>query len=93
MVMRLLFYFSPILYGINDIERKFKGSIGGVTIADVYSFINPLAGIFDLYRLAFFPDQWSGWAAVAFSAGASVVMLGIGVLVFRRFEGIVLKEI
>ena len=91
-VMRLLFYFSPILYGVNDIEQRF-GSIGGVQIAAIYSFVNPFAGIFDLYRTAFFPDQWAGWWAVAFSAGFSVVMLGLGVLVFRRFEGLVLKEI
>ncbi len=92
-VMRLLFYFSPILYGLHDVQQKFKASIGGVSVADIYSFINPFVGIFDLYRAAYFPDQFGGWAAVAFSAVVAVLTLGVGVLVFRRFEGLVLKEI
>ena len=64
-----------------------------MSIADIYSFVNPLAGIFDLYRTAFFPDQWVGWSAVLFSAVFAVVMLLVGVRIFRRFEGLVLKEI
>lgn len=92
-VMRLLFYFSPILYGLHDVQQKFKASIGGVSVADIYSFINPFVGIFDLYRAAYFPDQFGGWWSVAFSAVVAVVMLVAGALVFRRFEGLVLKEI
>lgn len=92
-VMRLLFYFSPILYGLHDVQQKFKASIGGVSVADVYAFINPFVGIFDLYRASYFPDQWAGWWAVAFSAVVAVITLAVGILVFRRFEGLVLKEI
>ena len=92
-VMRLLFYFSPILYGLHDVQQKFKASIGGVSVADVYAFINPFVGIFDLYRATYFPDQWAGWWAVAFSAVVAVITLAVGILVFRRFEGLVLKEI
>jgi ABC-2 type transport system permease protein len=92
-VMRLLFYFSPILYGLHDVQQKFKASIGGVSVADIYSFINPFVGIFDLYRAAYFPDQFGGWWAVAFSAVVAVLMLVVGAVVFRRFEGLVLKEI
>jgi ABC-2 type transport system permease protein len=85
-VMRLLFYFSPVIYGVHDVTKKFG------SFADLY-FLNPLAGIFDLYRTAFFPDQWVGWSAVLFSAVFAVVMLLVGVRIFRRFEGLVLKEI
>ena len=92
-ILRLLFYFSPILYGVNDIAQRFDKSIGGVSIADIYAFVNPLAGIFDLYRMAFFPNQWVGWLPVVFSAGYAVVALVVGAVVFRRFEGLVLKEI
>ena len=92
-VMRLLFYFSPILYGLHDVQQKFKASVGGVSVADVYAFINPFVGIFDLYRATYFPDQWAGWWAVSFSAVVAVITLAVGILVFRRFEGLVLKEI
>ena len=86
-VMRLLFYFSPILYGVHDVQDR----LGGVA-ADLY-VLNPLAGIFDLYRASFFPDQWAGWGAVVVSAVFSVVVFALGVVVFRRLEGAVLKEI
>lgn len=86
-VTRLLFYFSPILYGLHDVEHR----LGDVT-AKLY-ILNPLAGIFDLYRCAFFPDQWAGWGAVAVSAVVSVVLFFLGATVFRRLEGAVLKEI
>ena len=55
--------------------------------------LNPLAGIFDLYRSAFFPDEWAGWDAVGVAALISFGMLAIGITVFRRLEGAVLKEI
>ena len=86
-VTRLLFYFSPILYGVNDVEDRLG------TVAAKLFILNPLAGIFDLYRCAFFPDQWAGWGAVAVSAVFSVAIFALGVVVFRRLEGAVLKEI
>jgi ABC-2 type transport system permease protein len=91
--LRLLFYFSPILYGVNDIATRFDKSIGGVSIADIYAFVNPFAGIYDLYRTAFFPDQWIGWSPVVFSVVFAIISLFVGMRIFRRFEGLVLKEI
>ena len=85
-VMRLLFYFSPVIYGVQDVTDRL-GAVG-----DLY-LLNPLAGIFDLYRTAFFPDEWAGWGAVGIAAGVSVVVFVVGVLVFRRLEGRVLKDI
>lgn len=86
-VTRLLFYFSPVIYGVKDVQDK----LGGLA-ADLF-VLNPLAGIFDLYRAAFFPDAWAGWGAVGVAALISFSMLAIGVTVFRRLEGAVLKEI
>ena len=86
-VTRLLFYFSPVIYGVQDVRDK----LGGVA-ADLF-ILNPLAGIFDLYRAAFFPDEWSGWGAVGVAALISFSMLAVGITVFRRLEGAVLKEI
>jgi ABC-2 type transport system permease protein len=86
-VMRLLFYFSPIIYGIQDISHRL-----GATAAKLY-VLNPLAGIFDLYRMAFFADQWSGWLAIAVSITCAVASVAVGTVVFRRLEGTVLKEI
>ena len=86
-ILRLLFYFSPIIYGLNDVQSRL-----GDTAADLY-VLNPLAGIFDLYRTAFFAEEWAGWGAVGVSAGVSFGLLALGLLTFRRLEGTVLKEI
>jgi ABC-2 type transport system permease protein len=53
---------------------------------------NPLAGIFDLYRAAFFPEELN-WVVIGISAGMSVAILGIGALVFSRSLRSVVKEI
>lgn len=89
--LRLLFYLSPVIYGVHDVRQRLDGDLGSV-VADLY-VLNPFAGILDLYRTAFFPDQWSGWPALGVSVVAAVVMLAVGIAVFRRFEGAVLKEI
>jgi ABC-2 type transport system permease protein len=84
--IRLLFFFSPVLYGVSDVQNRL-----GDTIASLY-ILNPLAGILDLYRTAFFAEEWAGWTAVGVSAVISAMMLVVGLTVFRRFESAVLKE-
>ncbi|MQA03646.1 MAG: ABC transporter permease [Streptosporangiales bacterium] len=85
-VTRLLFYFSPIIYSASIIQDRMKG---------LYEFFayNPFVGIFELYRRPIFPDAFLGWQPVLISAGVAIVFLGIGMWVFRRLEGTVLKEI
>jgi ABC-2 type transport system permease protein len=86
-VLRLLFYFSPIIFGIHDINKRL-----GDTAAKFFA-LNPLAGIFDLYRTAFFAEEWSGWSPLLVSVLAALIAMVIGLSVFRRLEGTVLKEI
>ena len=82
LALRFLFYASPIIYGLSDLPAQLH----------FWAAFNPLAGIFGLYRAAFFPGQLD-WFAVAVAAGMSVVILGVGILVFKRTERAVLKEI
>lgn len=91
LVLRLMFYLSPVIYGVHDVRQRLDGSLGSV-VADLY-VLNPFAGILDLYRTAFFAEYWSGWPALAVSVVAALVVLVVGAVVFRRFEGAVLKEI
>jgi ABC-2 type transport system permease protein len=86
-VLRFFFYFSPILYGVHDISRRVGGTAGQLFA------LNPLAGIFDLYRTTFFADEWSGWKPLAVSVAAAVAAMVVGLRVFRKLEGTVLKEI
>jgi ABC-2 type transport system permease protein len=82
LVLRFLFYASPIIYGLHDLpgELQFWGAF------------NPLAGIFSLYRAAFFPEQLD-WFAVALSVAMTVAFLIVGFLVYRASIRRVLKEI
>jgi ABC-2 type transport system permease protein len=86
-MLRLLFYFSPVIFGIHDISKRLGSGAGRL-----FS-LNPLAGIFDLYRTTFFADEWSGWKPLAVSVFDAVLLMAIGLVVFRRLEGTVLKEI
>jgi len=82
LVLRLMFYASPVIYGISDLPGGFQ---------QVAAF-NPLAGIFSLYRVGFFPEQFDAFAVIV-SAVMSVVILVVGIAVFRRLERPVLKEL
>jgi ABC-2 type transport system permease protein len=86
-VLRLLFYVSPILYGVHDIRKRLPPAAVHILV------LNPLAGILDLYRTAFFNDQWAGWTAVVIAAVWALAILAVGIVVFPRLEGAVLKEI
>jgi ABC-2 type transport system permease protein len=83
LALRFVFYASPIIYGLHDLAPLGLETLGS---------FNPLAGIFSLYRAAFFPDQID-WFAVAISAGMALLALVLGLLVFRRTIRTVLKEI
>ncbi|MDH6180451.1 ABC-2 type transport system permease protein [Microbacteriaceae bacterium SG_E_30_P1] len=82
LALRFAFYASPIIYGLSDLPSNLQA------IAP----INPLFGIFSLYRAAFFPEQLN-WYAVLVAAIVSVALLVVGLLVFSRTERAVLKAI
>ncbi|WP_240665761.1 ABC transporter permease [Agromyces sp. LHK192] len=82
LVLRFLFYASPIIYGATDLPDGLE----------FWAAFNPLTGIFGLYRAGFFPEQLI-WFEVAVSAAMSVLFLLIGLQVFRATERHVLKEI
>lgn len=82
LILRVMFYASPIIYSLADLP----GIFGQLAI------LNPLAGIFTLYRVGLFPEEWNP-AAVGVSAALCVGILAIGVFVFRRLERTLLKEL
>ncbi|PKI92042.1 sugar ABC transporter [Actinomycetales bacterium SN12] len=82
LILRVLFYASPIIYAGADLP----GTFGQLAAA------NPLFGIFSLYRVAFFPNLWNS-AEVVGAVLVSFAILALGILVFRRLEPAVLKEL
>jgi ABC-2 type transport system permease protein len=84
LVLRLLFYATPIVYGLAEFDKHH-------TVKAVLQF-NPLTGIMGIYRSAFFRSELD-WTSVLISAIISLVILGVGLLSFRRNVRAVLKEL
>ena len=82
LILRALFYASPVIYGVADLPEPFR---------ELAAF-NPLAGIFTMYRVGFFPEQWDSFA-VAMSFVMTSFFLVLGIVSFRRLEPSVLKEL
>jgi ABC-2 type transport system permease protein len=80
--LRLLFYGAPVLYHL-EIKHPLLHFLYG---------IDPLAGIFDLYRACFFPAVLD-WGYVLQAVVVTAIIFGIGVAVFKRSVPRVLKEI
>ncbi|QZY53356.1 ABC transporter permease [Leucobacter tenebrionis] len=82
LLLRMGFYASPVIYGAADLPE----------FAQPLAWLNPLSGIFALFRAGFFPDQLD-WPLVATSAGLTAVILAAGIILFNRSIGGVLKEL
>lgn len=82
LILRFAFYASPIIYGLGDLPEQLRW----------VAALNPLAGIFGMYRAAFFPQELDMFA-ILISTGVSLALLGIGIAVFSRTIRTVLKEI
>lgn len=109
LALRFLFYASPIIYSARDLPGGCGAGVAARHCAayvathpgaqtetlfslHFWSAFNPLTGIFSLYRATFFPEELD-WFLVGVSAAMSLLLLGVGWLVFRRFERDILKEI
>ncbi|HKA68718.1 MAG TPA: ABC transporter permease [Actinomycetes bacterium] len=90
-VMRLLFYFSPILYGFEKIQKLPD------VVVQFYT-LNPFVGILELNRAVWFPDELQkagiSWVSAVLP---TIVLTGalfvLGWTVFGRLERAVLKEL
>ncbi|MFT4260657.1 ABC transporter permease [Microbacterium sp.] len=82
LILRAMFYATPIIYDIRDLPGIFQ-TLGA---------FNPLAGIFMLYRMPFFPEQWNPFTLVI-GVLVTLAIFGLGVWVFRRLERTILKEL
>jgi len=82
LMLRVLFSASPVIYGAEDLPE----------FARPLAWLNPLSGVFSLFRAGFFPDQLD-WALVGSATGITLALLICGVLIFRRSVGGVLKEL
>jgi ABC-2 type transport system permease protein len=85
-IMRVGFYLSPVLYSLNRVATD-QGWIAEA------AKLNPMAAILSLYRAGFWQEDLLSWRVYGVATVVSTLVLLIGLRVFRRFEGTVLKEI
>ncbi len=81
-LLRMMFYLTPIIYGISDIPEKYQ----------ILSYFNPMTGIISMYRAGFWSEP-NLLTAVIFSTVISLSIFVIGVAFFKRIEKTVLKEV
>ncbi|MDP5107595.1 MAG: ABC transporter permease [Candidatus Nanopelagicales bacterium] len=81
-LLRMMFYLTPIIYGISDIPERFQ----------VLSYFNPMTGIISMYRIGFWNDT-NLITPVIFSTVISILIFIIGIIFFKKVERSVLKEI
>ena len=81
-LLRMMFYLTPIIYGISDIPERFQ----------ILSYFNPMTGIISMYRAGFWAEP-NLITAVIFSTIISLTIFVIGVTFFKRIEKTVLKEV
>jgi ABC-2 type transport system permease protein len=81
-VMRVLFYASPVLYSASTVPPGLRAAWT----------LNPMVGVLGLARAVFFPEDLD-WGYVLNSAVGTAVIFAIGAFVFTRLERPVLKEI
>ncbi|NQW72153.1 MAG: ABC transporter permease [Actinobacteria bacterium] len=81
-VLRAMFYLTPVLYSIANIPEGARG----------IAVFNPLVSILGLYRIGFWPTETEGAAAFAVGLTVTAVLTIAGIITFRRLEPRILKE-
>jgi ABC-2 type transport system permease protein len=82
-VMRLLFYLTPVLYPTSRLHGK---------IREIYN-LNPMVGIIDMHRSVWFPKTVVSPHVILISAIGAIVAFVAGWATFIRVEPSVLKEL
>lgn len=81
-VLRAMFYLSPVLYAVSNIPEA----------ARPIAPFNPIVGILSLYRVGWWPTEMESAIAYVISFGICAITIVAGLLVFRRLEPRILKE-
>lgn len=81
-VMRALFYLTPVLYSITNIPEHIRP----------YATLNPLVAPLGLYRVGWWPDEHESYLHYGISVVLCLIIFVVGWVAFRRLEPRILKE-
>jgi ABC-2 type transport system permease protein len=91
-VLQLWFYASPIVYPITLVPEHTTVWGYSLPMRALYE-LNPMVRFIEAYRDALYHLRFPAASDVAYLVAASVVSLGIGVWVFRRFDPRLAEEL
>lgn len=72
MVLMLLFYLTPIFYQPQEVSENFR----------ILYTLNPIAVLIQSYRAIFFYGTAPGWGSILFSGVVSIIVCGLGYLIY-----------
>jgi ABC-2 type transport system permease protein len=81
-VMRALFYLTPVLYSITNIPEHIRP----------YAALNPLVAPLGLYRVGWWPEEHESSFHFGVSLFLCLLVFVVGLVSFRRLEPRILKE-
>ncbi|HET8969531.1 MAG TPA: ABC transporter permease [Candidatus Nanopelagicales bacterium] len=88
-ILRLGFYLTPVLYSLSNLSENHRVP---PVVGHIAAF-NPMAPLITYYRTGFWEDQTLPLVFVLLCLVTTAVCVLGGLLVFRRLEGAILKEI
>jgi ABC-type polysaccharide/polyol phosphate export permease len=80
--LRLWFYLSPSLYGIEDLRR----ASGEIPVVGDLLLANPFAILFTAYRDVIYDERVPDWTGLVALLVGSVILLALTTLLFKRVE-------
>ena len=80
--LRLWFYLSPGLYAIEDLRT----AAGHIPVVGQLLLANPFAILFTAYRDVIYSERLPDWIGLAALLGASLLVLALTTLLFKRVE-------
>ena len=83
----LYMYITPVVYPTSLVIEKVPASMANLI------YLNPLTGVFDLFRYSFFSQGAISWEGFAYSIVFSISIFFLGLMIFNRTEKNVMDTI
>jgi lipopolysaccharide transport system permease protein len=81
-LLRLVFYLSPSLYSLDQVKHFTDKS----RLLDLAFNLNPFTTLLESYRSLIYYEQPPDWTRLGILAAASLVLLLVGIYIFKRLE-------
>ncbi len=93
--MQVWFYATPIVYPITLVaatQEQWAAQGNDFPLVWLYS-LNPMERFVQIFRDLLYDNRLPPWGDMGYCLGATVVSLGLGALVFRKFQGRIAEEL